>query len=140
MNSCAPARVAASQSTDSVGRQTTYTYATNGVDLLTTANTTSGTQVLESRTYNSQHLPVTITGANGATAHLQYNAKGQLARYIDPLGHATVRTYDGSGHLKTLQGAISGDTYTYSYDNVSRLASQTDPAGYTVHYTYDSAD
>lgn len=128
------------QETDPIGRQITYTYASNGIDLLSTANTTNGTQLLETRTYNSQHLPLTITGVNGLTAHLQYNSNGQLTRYIDQLGYATARTYDSSGHLKTIQGPISGDTHTYSYDNVSRVAAVTDPAGSTIHYTYDAAD
>lgn len=125
---------------DPVGRQTTYTYAANGVDLLSVANTTNGTQTLESATYNSQHLPVTITIENGATAHFQYNAAGQLTRYTDPLGKATVRTYDSNGRLKTIQGPIAGAQYTISYDNVGRIASETDPGGSTVRYSYDAAD
>ena len=128
------------QATDPVGRQMTYTYASNGIDLLSTNNTTNGTQLLETRTYNSQHLPLTITGVNGLTAHLQYNLNGQLTRYIDPLGHATARTYDSSGHLKTVQQPVAGSLYTFSYDSVSRLAALTDPAGGTIHYTYDAAD
>ncbi len=36
-----------------MGRKTSFTYAANGIDLLTTANTTNGTQLLETRTYNS---------------------------------------------------------------------------------------
>jgi RHS repeat-associated protein len=128
------------QSTDPVGRHITYTYAANGIDLVTVANTTNGTQTLETGTYNSQHLPLTITGANGTTAHFQYNAAGQLMRYTDPLGHVTTRTYDSSGRVKTIQGAIAGALYTLAYDSVSRVAAVTDPAGSTVHYTYDAAD
>jgi RHS repeat-associated protein len=128
------------QSTDPVGRQWTYTYAANGIDRLTTSNTTSGAQLLETRTYNSLHLPITVTGANGKTAHFQYNAAGLSTRYTDPLGHATTLTYDSNGLLKTVQGPISTAKYTYAYDNVSRIASVTDPAGSTVHYTYDAAD
>jgi len=126
--------------TDAVGRQITNTYASNGVDLLTTANTTSGTQTLESRTYGSQHLPLTITGVNGASVKLQYNARGQLTRHVDQLGYATIRTYDSMSRLKTFQGPVSGDTESFSYDSVNRLAAQTDPSGYIKHYTYDSAD
>jgi RHS repeat-associated protein len=126
--------------TDPVGRQTTYVYATNGIDRLTTSNTTSGTQLLETRTYNSQHRPLTITGANGATARYQYNTDGQPTKYTDQQGHATTMTYDGSGHLKTMTGAISTAKYTFAYDNVSRIESITDPAGAIVRYTYDAAD
>ena len=128
------------QSTDPVGRQTSFTYASNGVDQLTTKNTTSGSQLLETRTYNSDHLPLTITGANGKTAHYKYNAAGQPTQYTDPLGRVTTMTYDGEGHLKTVQGAISAAKYTLAYDSTSRIAAVTDPAGATVHYTYDAAD
>jgi RHS repeat-associated protein len=127
--------------TDPIGRQTTYTYAANGTDLLEVANTTNGgDQVLEQRTYNSQHEPLTITGANGRTAHLQYNTVGQLKRYTDPTGHATALNYDSGGHLQSIQGPISGDKYSFTDDNVGRVIAETDPAGATIRYTYDAAD
>jgi RHS repeat-associated protein len=127
--------------TDPIGRQVTYTYAANGIDRLTTTNTTSTpAQLLETRTYNSLHEPLTITGANGRTARYQYNAAGQMTRYTDPLGHATAYTYDSSGHLKTIQGPIAGAGYSLSYDSVGRTSATTDPAGATIHYAYDAAD
>jgi RHS repeat-associated protein len=128
------------QATDALGRQWTYTYAANSIDRLTTSNTTSGSQLLDTRTYNSDHLPLTIKGANGKTAHYQYNAAGQPTRYTDPLGYVTAMTYDSTGHLKTIQGPITAAKYTLAYDNVSRIASTTDPAGSTVRYAYDAAD
>jgi RHS repeat-associated protein len=128
------------QATDAAGRQWTYTYAANGIDRLTTSNTTSGTQLLETRTYNGLHLPLTITGANGKTDHFAYNAAGQLTRHTDPLGQVTSLTYDSSAHLKSITGAISTAKYSFAYDSVSRIASVTDPAGSIVHYTYDAAD
>lgn len=129
------------QTTDAVGRQTTYTYAANGVDLVTVANTTNGgNQVLESLTYNSQHEPLTATGANGKTSHYQYNAVGQLTRYTDPTGHATALSYDSTGHLQTVKGPVNGDTYTFTDDSIGRIIAATDPAGSTVRDTYDAAD
>jgi len=129
------------QSTDPIGRQMTYTYATNGIDRLTTTNTTNGaSQLLETRTYNTLHEPLTITGTNGKTSHLAYNADGQLTKFTDALGHATTLAYDSEGHLKSVTGAISTAKYSYTYDEVSRIASVTDPAGSTVDFTYDAAD
>jgi RHS repeat-associated protein len=128
------------QATDPVGRQTTYTYAANGIDRLTTSNTTSGSLLLETRTYNAQHLPLTVTGANGATAHFQYNAVGGITRYTDPEGHPTSYTYDSSQRLKKITGPLPGATNSYTYDNVNRVATVTDPAGSTIHITYDAAD
>lgn len=126
--------------TDPVGRQTTYIYAANGIDRLTTSNTTSGSQLLETRTYNSQHLPLTVKGANGMTVRYQYNSTGQLTRYTDQQGQATALTYDPNGYLKNTRGPISGAQYSYGYDNVGRIAAITDPAGYIVRFSYDAAD
>jgi RHS repeat-associated protein len=129
------------QTTDPIGRQMTYVYAANGIDRLTTTNTTNGgSQLLETRTYNTLHEPLTITGANGKTSHLAYNADGQLTRFTDALGYATTLSYDSTGHLKSVVGAISTAKYTYIYDEVSRIASLTDPAGSSVAFTYDAAD
>lgn len=126
--------------TDPVGRQITYAYAANGIDRLTTSNTTSGSQLLETRTYSSQHLPLTVTGANGMTARYQYNAAGQITRYTDQQGHATSLTYDTNGYLKNIRGPITGAQYSYGYDNLGRIAAITDPAGSIVRFTYDAAD
>ena len=68
------------QSTDPIGRQRTYTYAPNGIDLLSIANTTSGAnQILLSATYNGQHEPLTVTGASGQVTKFTYNAAGQIS-------------------------------------------------------------
>ena len=128
------------QFTDPVGRKMTYAYAANNVDLVSIANTTSGTQLLETRTYNGQHLPLTITGANGTTTKFQYNVFGQTTQYADQQGHITTMAYDSDGHLKTVTGPITSAKTSYTYDNVSRVASVTDPAGATLHFTYDAAD
>jgi YD repeat-containing protein len=126
---------------DAVGRQTTYTYATNGIDLLEVANTTNGTdQPLETGTYNTQHELLTLTGANGKTSHYLYNAAGQLTRYTDPSGHATALTYNSSGHLQSFAGPVSGDTYALTDDNLGRIIAITDPVGSTTRFTYDAAD
>jgi len=128
--------------TDPVGRSWHFIYNANNIDLQTINNITTGSaQLVESRTVNpSLHLPTSITGTNGQTAHLQYNAVGELTRYTDQLGHATTLKYDSSGHLKTVQGAISSATYAFTYDAESRIKSMMDPAGGKTAYSYDAAD
>lgn len=95
------------QFTDPAGRQLTYTYAANNIDRVSISNTTSGTQLLEKRTYNSQHLPLTITAASGTTARFQYNAFGQPTQYAGQQGHITTMAYGSDGHLKTVTGPIT---------------------------------
>ncbi len=61
-------------------------YALNGIDLLSIANTTAGTnQILWSATYNSQHEPLTTTDAAGQVTKYTYNAAGQALSVTDPL-------------------------------------------------------
>lgn len=128
------------ESIDPLGRRTTLTYAANGVDVLTVANTTSGTQTLATVTYNAQHLPLTIRGADGVTRSFEYNAAGQPTRLVDGLGNATTRNYDSSGYLTRIQGPISAAALSFTYDSVGRVATATDPAGMRLQYTYDAAD
>ena len=128
------------QSVDPAGRRMTYTYAANGIDLVQVANTTSGTDVLASITYNSQHLPLTVRGANGRATTLEYNAAGQPVRVIDALGNTTTNSYDASGYLTSVQGPLASSSFSFTYDTARRLASASGPAGSRVQYTYDDAD
>jgi RHS repeat-associated protein len=129
------------QVTDPVGRTISYTYAANGIDVLQIANTTVGPgDVLATLTYNNQHEPLSITGANGAMAKYGYNSAGQVTQFTDQAGNVSIFTYDGSGHLTTAQGPITGAQFAFTYDSSGRIATATDPAGATVTYTYDAAD
>ncbi|MBO9712630.1 RHS repeat-associated core domain-containing protein [Sphingomonas sp.] len=127
--------------TDPAGRKQLFTYDSSGLDLLTASNVTGGTsRLLTSLTYNGQHLPTAVTGADGSTSHYDYNAAGQLTKGTDALGNVTGYSYDGKGYLTGIQGAVSGATYKFTYDTVGRVASATDPGGLTVSYSYDDAD
>jgi RHS repeat-associated protein len=147
------------KATDPLGRQTTYVYDVNGVDLLSVSNTTpqcsSGTcspasDLLATMTYNAQHGPLTVTGANGQTTHYTYNDRGQLATTTDALGHAWSNDYDVQGHLLGIYRPTPGrwwqsPQYIFSYDGrvTNRVVdiwygpNTTDPS---VTVTYDDAD
>jgi RHS repeat-associated protein len=145
------------QSTDPVGRQLTYGYCTNaaicaiGVDLISTTNTTTVNNVplndvLETRSNYVNHLPQTITGANGLSSTFLYNSYGQITQFTDAKQEVTKFIY-GTGtplqmaQLMTIQGPITVAKTQYTYDAVSRVASVTDSAGYEIQYTsYDNAD
>src|SRR5882672_10581209 len=66
--------------TDPVGRQTSYTYAANGIDLVQTRQTTNGANdVLGTfANYTGQYEPQSTTDAAGQTTSVSYNAAGQL--------------------------------------------------------------
>ncbi len=65
--------------TDPAGRETTFTYASNGIDLLEGRQTKpGGNDLLASYAdYNSHHQPETTTDAAGQTTTITYNVNAQ---------------------------------------------------------------
>jgi len=128
---------------DPLGRQTNFTYASNGLDLLTVEQVRSGgTDVLQTfANYTSRRLPETITDAAGQTSTVTYNAAGQPLTVTNALSQTTTFTYDSvTANLLTVTGPVSGATTTYTYDGYGRVATVTDAEGYQVSMTYDALD
>jgi RHS repeat-associated protein len=126
---------------DPVGRQTNYTYATNGIDLLTVEQVRSGgTDVIASfSNYNSKHQPGTITDAAGQSTTLTYNSVGQPETVTNAKSQATTFVYEtGTRNLLTITGPVSGATTTYSYDAYARTDGVEGSDGYAVGFTYDN--
>jgi RHS repeat-associated protein len=129
--------------TDPVGRQTTYSYASNGIDLLEVRQVVSGTTELRLvySDYTSQHGPQTIVDAAGETTTVTYNGDGQLLTMTNPLDQTTTYAYEsGTGYLLSVTGPVSGATTEFAYDGYGRLASVEDPDGYLVLVDYDALD
>ncbi len=125
---------------DPSGHKTRYEYASNGIDVVSILNTTGGrNELLESRTYNQQHEPLSIIRSNGATYRYEYNSKGQRVKAIDPLDHVTSYSYDAKGYLVSMNGP-QGAEYSFTRDSVGRIASATDTLGRKITYSYDNAD
>ena len=125
---------------DPAGRQTNYTYASNGIDLLQVEQVRSGgsdvLQVYDD--YTSGHLPETITDAAGQTTTMTYNTAGQPLTVTNALSETTTYTYEsGTNNLLTVTGPVSGATTTYTYDAYGRVESVEDADGYTVVTDYD---
>jgi YD repeat-containing protein len=119
--------------TDALGRQTTYTYATNGLDLLEVrqVRTGGGTDLVQSYGDYDHHQPGTVTDAAGQTTTLTYNARGQVLTTTNARDETTTNTYDSeTGVLLTTTGPVSGATTTFGYDGYGRLESVTDADGY----------
>ena len=126
---------------DPDGRQTVYTYAPNGIDLIKVQQkTASGFDTLVSTTYNSQHEPLTFTDAAGGTTTYTYNDHGQRTSVTDSLGNTTAFTYDGNGYLTAVTNALGHTQQSFTYDADGRVATDTDSRGYTRRYVYDALD
>jgi RHS repeat-associated protein len=125
---------------DPVGRQTNYTYATNGLDLLQVEQVRSGgTDIIQQYSnYNSQHLPGTITDAAGQDTDITYNTAGQPLTVTNAKNETTTYTYEtGTNNLLTVTGPVTGATTTNTYDAYGRLESVEDADGYVVITDYD---
>jgi RHS repeat-associated protein len=126
---------------DPVGRETTYQYAANGIDLVTTRQKNAGAyDLLESRTYDSQHRPLTVTDAAGETTTYTYNSAGQVLTATNANSETTTYTYDGVGRLMSVAGPLSGAVTTYTRDSYGRVQTITDPDGYSITLAYDVFD
>jgi len=140
---------------DPLGRQTNYTYdSTTGIDLTgVTQNNGSGTDTLETITYNNStnppHCPATVTDAAGETTNYTYNSQGQVTSITPPTrsglsAETTTYAYTGN-YLTSITGPLSGATQTFTYDTlnsqtVNRVKTVADAESYTLTYSYDNLD
>ncbi len=128
---------------DPLGRSTDFTYAANGLDLTEARQTTGGaSQRLTAITYNSQHLPLTVTDAAGQVTTLTYNARGQALTVTNANNEVTSFTYNANGYLTGVDGPLpgTGDTTSFTYDANGRPRTVTGPDGYALTYDYDDFD
>jgi RHS repeat-associated protein len=130
-------------SVDPVGRTMTYVYDTNAIDLREIRQTRAGNnELLFKGSYNSQHLPLTMTDAAGQTTTCTYNVRGQLLSVTDPKNETTTCTYDTNGFVLSIVGPLPGtnDVISATYDGYGRFRTTTDESGYTLTFDYDNLD
>jgi RHS repeat-associated protein len=129
------------QQTDGLGVVTSYTYSSNGNRLQKTINRTQpdGSRVALITTFGYDKLGRLISTAqpDGSVDTTSYNAIGQVAETIDPLGHHTSYTYDDLGR-QTATHYPGGAVESRAYDAEGRLTALTDRAGHVTTYTYDA--
>lgn len=127
-------------SVDPAGRETTFVYAADGIDLVEVRQTTgSGTSVLRGSlsNYTAQHRPQTITDAAGRSIAVAYNANAQPLTIENALGETTTIAY--TDHYPTsVTGDVTGITSTLSCDSYGRVRTVTGPDGYAVTCDYDA--
>jgi RHS repeat-associated protein len=125
--------------TDPAGRQFSYRYASNQVDVLEIQNDKAN-EVVARFTYNSQHEPLTYTdGANQSTS-FTYNPQGQVLSVTNAQRDTTNFVYDVRGYLTTIMGPVAGAVSRFTYDGFGRVRTVTDSEGYVLTFEYDSAD
>lgn len=128
---------------DPVGRRYSFHYAANGIDLTSIRNDLpnggQGEQ-MAAFTYNSAHLPLTLTDYAGQTYTMIYNAFGQPTSFRRPDGVTTSFTYDAQGFLAQVARAGTSYRETYTYDAANRLRTWTSTDGYTLTLDYDDLD
>jgi YD repeat-containing protein len=126
--------------TDAVGRQTTYTYATNGLDLLEVrqVRTGGGTDLLQSYANYTNHLPGTVTDGAGQTTTMTHNARGQVLSVTNAKSETTT-TNAFRGTVPTAAGV---NTFTVvardSAGNQTSQAFEVSVTGQTRFFTYDA--
>jgi YD repeat-containing protein len=126
---------------DPVGRETTFNYAPNQIDLQNIRQKSSSPNLpIEQFTYNSQHLVEHNTDAAGQTASYSYNSAGQLTQVKDALGNITAYEYDPTGYLLRIINANGATQASFTYDSFGRVRTRTDSEGHTVTYSYDAMD
>ncbi|MGH7438518.1 MAG: hypothetical protein ACRENE_22760, partial [Polyangiaceae bacterium] len=125
---------------DPENRQLSFTYASNGFDLLSVENVTANEPIASFGNYNSQHEPGTYTGPNGKTTTYTYYPTGQLRSTIDPLNNVWtfVRAPQGQGpmggFLMEIDGPSPTPRYMFGPDKLGRVMQTTTPDGVYVNY------
>ena len=127
--------------TDPAGRQTSYVYSADGIDLLEVRNTSaSGNDLLATYTFNAQHRPLTAVDAAGKTTTYTYNGFGQVLTITNPRNETTTFSYDPQGYLGSITGPVTGTTTGFTYDSKGRVRTVTAPEGETTTTDYDDID
>jgi RHS repeat-associated protein len=127
--------------TDPLGRQTSYTYAADGITLSQVRQTGLVNDVLATYgNFNVRQQPQTVTDAAGQSTSLTYNAAGQVLTLTNAKNETTTYSYDTNGRLSTVTGPVAGATMTYAYDGYGRVRTVTDSDSYSLTTDFDALD
>jgi RHS repeat-associated protein len=132
---------------DYVGRLVTTTYP----DLSKTTTSYNDTSLIQSNYDQNNHRTDLLRDAlqrlvgvreyyssnNYYLTSYTYDAIGNLAKTVDPVGQQTNNTYDDLNRL-VLTVFPDGYNQTQVYDNIDNLLSKKDPNGNTISFAYDN--
>lgn len=129
------------KTTDPLGREVSFLYAADGIDLLEIRQTRAGAnELLGKWIYDQRHLPLTAIDGSGRKTTCTYNARGQVQTITNPKNEVTTFTYNSNGYLTVVDGPLTGtvDRVDLAYDSYGRLLTTTDALGRVVTYAYDA--
>lgn len=121
---------------DPTGRNYSYQYAGNGIDL--TSLSVNGQQMMAA-SYDGSHNIQSLTNTAGGTSTFAYNERGQILSTTNELSQTTSYAYTADGDLTSIEEPLSKTT-TFTNDAIGRRISATDSEGYTVLAEYDNFD
>ena len=81
-------------------------------------------------------LPVSFTNANQQTSRMEYDARGNMIRMIDPLGAVWASTYDNNDRLTSETDPL-GAVRQFGYDARGNLVRTVSPQGRAFSQEYD---
>ena len=121
------------------GEATTYTYGVTGQ--LTQVLMPDNSAINYS--YDAAHRLAQVSNTAGDAVKYTYDLMSNVTgiNVYDPsstLKRTTTYTYDSANRLKTVNGAVLGETTTYGYDNNGNVLTITDPLSHVNTYTYDA--
>ncbi|MDO8969746.1 MAG: RHS repeat-associated core domain-containing protein [Saprospiraceae bacterium] len=138
-------------------RITTYTYDSNGLNLLSVTVSGSGKTTVTSYTYDTlgRRKTATLTRRTSnsdptmiaLTTTYDYDNLDRVTKITDVLGNYMETTYDGNGKIYQIKGNYKKPDTTFdtriistrTYDAADRLITDTDTYGNITSYAYDEA-
>ena len=117
--------------TDSLGRQKTSIYDSNG-DLISQTDEEGNTTTYQ---YNQFHLKTQTTNALGDVMSTTYNNRGLPLESVDYNGNHTTFEYDAKMNLISVTNAL-GDQRTMTYNNIGLLLTSSNELGQTTTFNY----
>jgi RHS repeat-associated protein len=127
------------RSIDPVGRTFVFDYDSSGIDLQEVRNEKTGDRLVQI-SYNSQHLPVSLTDAGLQTTHLTYNQRGQVLSVTNARQETITFSYDSTGYLTAVTGPVPQAVVRYTYDAFGQVATVTGSDDYRLAFQYDAID
>jgi RHS repeat-associated protein len=124
---------------DPLGRETTYTYDTDGITPTEVRQTGNGANdvVATFSNFTALRQPQTVIDAAGQTTTVSYNSAGQVLTVTNAKQETTTFEYTPQGYLTSITRPSAGAVTAITYDGYGRARTVTGSDGYVVTLDYD---